>query len=111
MVCRHHSYNWRPVFLRFEKENEPSARLSEHIYSARLAVNRVTGTPATKLLEALKEQVKPDKEFKEIGLTIYLSKDGLLNCDETVSTKTFCEPLPLPAPRLAPLPFLGRFGN
>jgi hypothetical protein len=50
----------------------------------------VTGEPARKLLKTLKEQVKPDKEFKEMGLTIYLSKDGLLNCNETDNTKPFC---------------------
>jgi hypothetical protein len=35
--------------------------------------------------------VKPDGRFKELGLTIYLSKDKLLNCEETDSTEPFCD--------------------
>jgi len=50
----------------------------------------VTGEPAKNLLKTLKAEVTPNKEFKEMGLTIYSSKDGLLNCDETDRTKPFC---------------------
>jgi hypothetical protein len=50
----------------------------------------VTGAPARKLLQTLKEQVKPDKGLKEMGLTMYISKDGLLECEETDSAKPFC---------------------
>ena len=51
---------------------------------------RVTGASAMKLLKALKEQVQPDKTFKEWGLKIYVSKDRFLNCDETDKNKPFC---------------------
>jgi hypothetical protein len=51
---------------------------------------RVTGAPAAKLLKVLKERVQPDKQFKELGLKIYVSKDGFLNCDETDKNKPFC---------------------
>jgi hypothetical protein len=50
----------------------------------------ITGAPAKHLLKTLKERVKPDKEFKEMGIKIYTSKDGLLNCDETDNTRPFC---------------------
>ena len=50
----------------------------------------VTGEPARNLLKTLKAEVTPDKGFKEKGLTIYTSKDGLLSCDETDRTKPFC---------------------
>ena len=53
---------------------------------------RVKGAPARELLKTLKERgVKPDGRFKELGLTIYLSKDELLNCEETDSTEPFCD--------------------
>jgi hypothetical protein len=42
----------------------------------------VTGAPAKELLKTLKEYgVKPDEGLKDIGLTIYFSKDGLLSCE------------------------------
>ena len=50
----------------------------------------VTGAPASELLKTLKDRTTPDKDFKKMGLAIYLSKDGLLFCDETESAKPFC---------------------
>jgi hypothetical protein len=51
----------------------------------------ITGAPAKELLKTLKEGgVKPDEQLKEMGLTIYFSKDDLLNCEETDSNKPFC---------------------
>jgi hypothetical protein len=50
----------------------------------------VTGEPASRLLKTLKAEVSPEKEFKEMGLIIYSSKDGLLSCDATDGTKPFC---------------------
>jgi hypothetical protein len=50
----------------------------------------ITGAPARELLKTLKKRVKPDKDLKEMGLTVYSSTDGLLQCDETDSSKAFC---------------------
>ena len=50
----------------------------------------ITGAPAKELLKTLKEHgVKPDDSLKDIGLTIYYSKDRLLSC-ETDSSNPSC---------------------
>ena len=59
----------------------------------------ITGAPARELLKTLKERVKPDKDLKEMGLTVYSSTDGLLQCDEADNTKAFCR-IFLHAPQL-----------
>jgi hypothetical protein len=50
----------------------------------------VTGAPARELLKTLKERVSPNENLKQLGVTVYSSKDGLLDCDETDITKPFC---------------------
>lgn len=52
---------------------------------------RLKGQPALKLLQALKQTVQKEGTFKEWGLTIYESKDGLLRCDETKKMTLFCD--------------------
>jgi hypothetical protein len=50
----------------------------------------ITGAPARELLKTLKERVSPNQDFKQLGLTVYSSKDDLLDCDETDISKPFC---------------------
>jgi hypothetical protein len=52
---------------------------------------RLTGHPAVKLLQSLKQKVKKHEIFETWGLTIYESKDGLLRCDEAKKAAPFCD--------------------
>jgi hypothetical protein len=44
---------------------------------------RLTPAAAIALLNGLKERVPVDKEMQQIGLSVYKTKDGYLECDET----------------------------
>src|SRR6516164_3757135 len=52
---------------------------------------RLKGQPAVQLLHALKQKVQKEDTFKQWGLTIYISKDGLLSCNETEKVAPFCD--------------------
>ena len=52
---------------------------------------RISGAPAASLLKALKGKVSVSPEFRDMGLTIYVSKDGNLDCDETEPDNVFCD--------------------
>ena len=50
----------------------------------------ITGEPAQQLLDTLKAKVPMDEQFKEWGLSIYISKDGNLMCDGTEDGSPGC---------------------
>jgi hypothetical protein len=64
----------------------------------------VTGAPAKELLKTLKEYgVKPDEGLKDLGLTIYFSKDGLLSCETDSSNPSWSISFNPPQLKIEPL--------
>ena len=49
------------------------------------------GRACRQFIESLERQGFSIAEFRDMGLTIYVSKDGNLDCDETEPDNIFCD--------------------